>query len=376
MRIAVAIPSFLPDVGGAEFVAHHLAVQWGKQGHEVCVVNWRADEVTHPEATYQVRRFRLLRGAPRIGYHRLPFSWYTVSDLNRLLADFAPDFISGHMGYPMGVYLDRLWPRRPYVVTCHGRDLTSFSWGYRVEYPIDRVLLDALSHSQGAIAISSFAHRLMSELGVPEQTIKDIPNGVDLDRFAKRVSFDLRTCFELPEDAIIVLSVGREHPQKAFATGIRAFAELVTAESRSQRPIHYVVLGRGTSVNQALVNELGVSDRVHLCDGLHGDDLVGAYQQADVYFSPSIWEMMPLVVLESMAAHLPAVVTNVSGSQDLILDGETGHIVEAEDVPAMADALGCLVDSETRRRRFSEATRERVQDYSWDRISRLYLELA
>ncbi len=372
MRIALATPSFLPAVGGAEFVVHCLAMEWRRQGHDVRVFNWVSGEATHPEATYEVRRFRLLRGAPRFGYHRFPFGGYTVRDLNRQLREFAPDFISGHMGYPMGAYLDALSPRRPYVITCHGKDLTAFDWGYRVEYSIEGVLRRALSNSNGAIAISRYAHRLMQELGVPEQTIKDIPNGVVLERFEKAVSFDLRKRFDIPGEAVVVLSVGREHPQKAFATGIRAFAALAERAPHA----HYVILGKSTSQNQPLVDELGLSARVHLCEGLHGDDLVGAYQQADVYFSPSIWEMMSLVVLESMASHTPAVVTNVSGSQDLILDAETGFIVEPEDVPAMAEALGKLVDDAALRARFAEATRERVQAYSWDHVSRLYLELA
>ena len=88
MKIALVSPTFLPAVGGAQFVVHCLAQEWAKQGHEVRVFNWVTDEVAHPDALYSVRRFRLLRGAPRFGYHRFPFSWYTVSDLNRLMREF------------------------------------------------------------------------------------------------------------------------------------------------------------------------------------------------------------------------------------------------------------------------------------------------
>jgi len=95
-----------------ELVAHSLAVEWGKQGHEVLIVNWVTDEATHPEATYLVAKFDLLRGAPRFGYHRFPFSGYTRRRIEKILDDFEPDFISAHMGYPTAHWLASTRPTR------------------------------------------------------------------------------------------------------------------------------------------------------------------------------------------------------------------------------------------------------------------------
>ena len=75
LKIAIVSPSFLPSVGGMEFVAHSLAVEWGKQGHQVLVINWITDKATHPEANYKVARFDTLRGTARVGFHRFPWSW-------------------------------------------------------------------------------------------------------------------------------------------------------------------------------------------------------------------------------------------------------------------------------------------------------------
>ena len=192
MKIAVVCPSFLPSVGGMEFVVHSLAVEWGKQGHEVLVVNLVSDEPTHPDANYQVARFKTLRGAPRFGFHRFPFSGYTRRSIDRILRDFKPDFISAHMGYPAAHWLESSRPRRDYVVTSHGRDITLFDWGFRNQYRIERQLRDALNHSRGAIAISTHARRMMEDLGVDPEVIQDIPNGVDLERFRRSVDFDFR----------------------------------------------------------------------------------------------------------------------------------------------------------------------------------------
>ncbi len=372
MRIALVSPSFLPDVGGAEFVAHNLAMAWGRQGHTVQVLNWVTDRPSHPDATYSVARFSLLRGAPRFGYHRFPFLGYTVRQLERAFSEFRPDFVSGHMGYPTGPYLAGCRPRVPFSLTCHGRDLTHFDWGYRNEYGIDQVMRGAMLASQGVIAISSYARRVLEELGLPVEKIHDIPNGVDLERFARPMGGDVRDLLGIPADTPLVLSVGREHPQKAFAAGIRAFA--LAAGRRPDAPNQ--ILGKGTEANRPLIESLGLEGRVHTHPGLQGDELVGAYRSATVYFSPSVWEMMPLVVLESMAAGIPAVVTNVSGSQDLIVDGKTGFIVEAGDEESMADRLTAVLEDAALRSRLAKATSERVIDYGWDHVARRHLELA
>ena len=369
MRIALIASSFFPSTGGAEAVVHSLAQEWGKQGHEVRIFNWVSSEATHPEAVYSVRRFRLLRGAPRVGYHRFPWGWYTRSDLRKQLKQFGPDCMSVHMAYPTGYYLDGLLPDCPHVVTCHGGDLTKFNWGFRQKYDIDSILRGALENCRGAIAISSFARGLMEELGVSQERIVDIPNGVDLERFRRTSQFDLKDYFGLDQHKRVILSVGREHPQKAYAAGLRAFA----AVADDYPEAHYLLVGKGTAGNQGLCDELKISDRVTFCEGLYGEDLVGVFQQADLFFSPSIWEMMPLVVLEAMAAGLPAVVTNISGSQDLIRSGENGLVVEPGDIDGMSGALGQILGDDDLRKKFSLSILESSEEYSWDRISRLYL---
>jgi glycosyltransferase involved in cell wall biosynthesis len=77
-----------------------------------------------------------------------------------------------------------------------------------------------------------------------------------------------------------------------------------------------------------------------------------------------------------MAAGLPAVVTDVSGSQDVIVSEQNGFVVPPGDVEQMAVAIQRLVDDRALRKRFGEVNREKSELYRWDRISRLYLEHA
>ncbi|NLU23056.1 MAG: glycosyltransferase family 4 protein [Phycisphaerae bacterium] len=351
---------------------HHLACQWSRQGHEVCVMNTITDKATHPDATYSVKRFRMLRGTARFGYHRFPFQGFAVRSIAALLRDFRPDLVSAHFGYPTGVWLSRIRPLPRYLITCHGGELTKFYWGYRQRWNIDAILRDALNDSVGAIAISSHARKLMEEIGVRPDRILDIPNGVDLDKFKSRVDVNIREKLGLPADSLIILSVGRNHPQKAYGTGIRAFAKVAARAPQAR----YVIVGRWLEEWQPLVKELELEERVILCPGLYGDELIAMYQQADIFFSPSIWEMFALVVIEAMAAGLPAVVTNISGSQDAIHTGDNGIVVEPDRPDEMADALLQLIENAPLRRQMGTRNLERSKLYGWDRVSRQYIERA
>jgi glycosyltransferase involved in cell wall biosynthesis len=370
MRIALVTQSFLPRIGGMEFVIHNLACQWHQQGHEVCIFNTVTEQGPAENPGYQVKKYPLPKTFFRLPPHWQPFCTMVGRSLGAQLEQFRPQFISAHSGYPLGIWLSQIKPIPKFLMTCHGRELTKFSWGSRNIYKIDRPLARALNKSAGAVAISRHARTLMEEMGVAASKIVDIPNGVDLPRFQRTVSCNFRGALGLPQEALLLLSVGREHAQKAFDTGIRAFARVA-----GRIPgLYYVLLGRGNSKWQSLVDELGLKGRVICHEGLSGDDLVGAYQQADIFFSPSVWEMMPLVVLEAQACGLPLLVTNVSGSQDIVQSGSNGIVVEAGNEEEMAKAILVLASKGDLRRSMGDSSRARSSQYSWENISRRYLE--
>jgi glycosyltransferase involved in cell wall biosynthesis len=242
--------------------------------------------------------------------------------------------------------------------------------GPRRRFGIDRHIAQALNASAGAVALSSHVRRTMEGMGVAPGKIIDIPNGVESARFRLPVSFDLRSRFGIPKGSRVVLSVGRESWAKDYEMGIRAFVRAAGGDP----DVYYLILGKGVRKWEHLKAELPEAAHVILCEGLHGDELVGAYQQADVFFLPSVKETFPLVVVEAMAAGLPEVVTDVSGSQDAIKDQENGLVVPPGDVEAAASALRKLLDDQSLGKRLGAANRERAALYDWGRISRMYLD--
>lgn len=373
MRIALATLGFLPSRGGGEYVVHHLANEWASQGHEVRVFNAITDEVVHPEAAYSVARYRVMRGCRRFGYHRFPWRQVSSLTLGRGLRRFAPDYISAHFAYPVALYLADLAPAARWTVTAHGGDVVRDAPGSdRDRYVIDETLGRALRAATAVISIAPIARRSVEELGVPSAQCFDIPNGVRLADFRAPARFNLRSHFGLPADARVILTVGRNFPQKNLAMGIRAFREVL----RQVPGAFYVLVGKGTSRLAPLVEELGLAGRVILHEELLGDSLVGAHQQASVYLSTSVWEFCPLVILEAIAAGTPQVATDVPGNRELIVPGPTGLLVPLQSVEAMSNALVTLLSSEDLRAQWRENCLRRAQSIGWDQVARRYLEAA
>jgi glycosyltransferase involved in cell wall biosynthesis len=185
----------------------------------------------------------------------------------------------------------------------------------------------------------------------------------------------VRRELDVAPESLLVVSVGRLHPQKGFSDMLRAFA--ATAARFPNAELRIVGRGRLQRTLQAEIDALDLGGRVALL-GLRRD-VPRLLAASDVYLSTSIWEGLPVAILEAMAAGLPIVATRV-GDVPHVVTGDAGTLVEASDVEGVSRALsGVLEDPELRRLR-SQAALERVSEHfsrrAWGkRLLELYTQL-
>jgi glycosyltransferase involved in cell wall biosynthesis len=86
-------------------------------------------------------------------------------------------------------------------------------------------------------------------------------------------------------------------------------------------------------------------------------------QSADLFVFASKREGLPVAVMEAMASGLPIVATKVRGNRDLVVEGETGFLVEVGDATTLARRVAQLLANEELRRSFGRRARERIQAY-------------
>jgi glycosyltransferase involved in cell wall biosynthesis len=157
----------------------------------------------------------------------------------------------------------------------------------------------------------------------------------------------------------LVGSVGRLVEQKGYRYLLEAIALL---RSRHTIDAQLVIAGEGPGLTmlQALARRFDVEDRVSFLG--HREDaprLVGAL---DVYVQASIYEGLPMALLEAMAAGAPIVATDVGGVRDAVVHGETGLLVPPRDAVALANALAALIGDDEARKSMGTAGRQAAHE--------------
>jgi glycosyltransferase involved in cell wall biosynthesis len=109
------------------------------------------------------------------------------------------------------------------------------------------------------------------------------------------------------------------------------------------------------------VDSMGLSAHVDVLGWVSGDTKVQAFLDADVYCLPSYAENLPVSVLEAMAARLPVVSTDIAGTPEAVIDGETGFLVTPGDRSAIAEKLTVLLANQTLRKKMAQAGRARAE---------------
>jgi glycosyltransferase involved in cell wall biosynthesis len=98
---------------------------------------------------------------------------------------------------------------------------------------------------------------------------------------------------------------------------------------------------------------------------LYGDDLAGAYAATDIFVFPAANETLGNVVLEAMASGLPVVAAQAGGPLDIVVEGVTGLLFDANDPEALVDSVRRLVDDPAYARQMGAGGRARAKARSW-----------
>lgn len=183
---------------------------------------------------------------------------------------------------------------------------------------------------------------------IPRRKLLTIPNGIDARLFDAPVDrHAVRQELGVPVDAELLLLGARLEEQKGIPYLLQAMATLATTRPR----VHLALAGIG-SLREMLGEEahrLGIAERVHFL-GVRLD-MPRLLAAADVFVMSSVWEGLPMIILEALAARCAIVSTAVGGVPSAVVDGETGTLVPPRDPAALAAGIAAMLDDDARRAR-------------------------
>ena len=293
--------------------------------------------------------------------HR-PFE--VINRLSHALRKFQPQIIQSFLFHAnLASRLAAPWARRPWVVG-----------GLRVAEREKRwhLLLDRLTSwlSTGSVCVSEGVLVFSRDIArISPQRLIVIPNGIDPGPFDQAKEFP-RKELKITSEAHLALFVGRLDRQKGIPALLEA-SKLVIAQCPDW---HLVLVGDGpcrTWMLEEVAAQPSLAERVHWL-GVR-DDIPALLKACDVLVLPSLWEGMPNVILEAMAASKAVVATSVEGTEELVVADETGWLVPPGDAQELSTALLSAAVNPDRCRHFGLRGRERIERrFSINQIVRAY----
>jgi glycosyltransferase involved in cell wall biosynthesis len=223
----------------------------------------------------------------------------------------------------------------------------------------------AFRQAKIAVAVSEQVKQELLSIGVDEQRIKVIFNGVDPQEFYP--SPVDRSQVGLPDGVPVAVFAGDIRlNRKNLDSVLYALAQVPS--------LHLAVVGSvDGSPYPKLAEQLGISDRVHFLGFRH--DIADVMRTCDLFVFPSRYEPFGMVVSEAMAVGLPVITAANVGAAEIVTP-ECGIVIpHSEDIPALAQALKVLADDETLRKRMGKAGQAIAEQHSWVSKAKVYIDL-
>ena len=266
----------------------------------------------------------------------------------------------------------------PMAAIVHGRDVTKPG---PYQHLLVRRILDALD---AVLPVSRATAAECVKRGMSEEKVHIVPNGVDTGRFARLTDFATRRRalvkalgdpnHPLPDEALLLCSVGRQVRRKGFAWFVEAVMPLLPND------VHYWLAGTGPQAKAiaAAARQHGLTHRLRQLGRISDEALSLLYGGADLFVMPNIHvpgdiEGFGIVMLEAGMSGLPAIAARLEGIQDVIIDGANGHLLESGNAWAFSEALMAYYhDRSALEVAAHRVVRHTAQTFSWSAVADRY----
>jgi len=291
-------------------------------------------------------------------HERFAFDRNIIPQLRAIVDARQPEVIHTHaVKSHFLVWLTRL--HRRYRWIAFHRGYTRENLKVRGYNQLDRL---CLSKADQVVTVCEAFARDLRRMGVHRDKIIVRHNMVP--RFtpcSAEESEEVRKAWAVPPDAHLLLSVGRLSPEKGHLDLIDAINEL--RDMPVSRRFHLLIVGSGSeqSAIQQKIEHLRLGGLVTLAGQQH--DMRPYYTAADIVVLPSHSEGSPNVLLEAMAAGIPAVATSVGGIPEIATNEQTALLVEGKNPPVMAKAILRLLEDERLRQQLGASAAKSALGY-------------
>lgn len=361
-----------PSAGGSGIVATELGTALAERGHDIHFIcsstpfriREQPDNLTvHAVETHDYPLFE-----------HPPYTLALAVKMHQVTSSHGLDLLHVHYAIPhtaSAILASRMGNQPlPVVSTLHGTDITLV--GRHPSY--HHITRYCIEESDRVTAVSEFLAEETRRIFETDKAIEVIPNFVDCDKYRPAPESAFRKLFAR-QDQLIVMHASNFRPVKRPEMVVEVFSRLAR-----RKDCVLLMVGDGPELAAAerSVQQLRLSGQVRFLGAR--DEMERIMPLADLYLQPSEHESFGLAALEAMSCGVPTLMTAVGGPGELIIDKESGFLIDPDDIGqwvATADSL--LADGDFRRR-VGDAARRRVLTSFCptavvDKYERLFLRL-
>lgn len=382
MRIVIFSDTYPPEINGVATSVYNLTKTLRAHGDEVLVVttNIYAKELSLKDGILRIPGIKLTW----LYDYRLAYLYNR--DAMKIIRAFHADLFHNQADWGVGWFGSIAAAKLgvPTVYTFHS-DLEDYVY-YVTHGHFDRAARGIMrsyfkfnsSHVDEFITPSLKTKEYMRSIGV-DRSISILPTGIDFDAYKdslvdQKKLAAIREKNRIPEDAFVVLSLGRVAKEKSIDLCLRGYAKhrLEHPEENSL----FVVVGGGPALEelQELSKSLGISEYVRFLGPVPQTEVPLYYRLGDVFVSASITETQGLTFMESMASGIPLLARYDDSLANTIRDGENGFFfLDDEDFPKKLEIIQSLKPEE--RTKLIKAAREGLAPYSLERFYENIMEV-
>lgn len=257
--------------------------------------------------------------------------------LNKILEEEKIDIVHAH-GTRAAFYIGILSLIKPikFVYTVHG-----FSYRRGVKTLKNQLSMQVerfiANKSKKVISVSDTDRKDAIQIGILKQSNSTtIYNSVDDKEFLKKKILNFN------KETIKICTIGRFVEQKGYEYLIKAIPEIIKKKPNSE----FILIGDGPLKNEMeyLSKELGVNQYIKFLG--YRNDVSKILVNSDIFVLPSLWEGLPISVIEALASKVPVVATSVNGTVEIVESGSSGVLVRPKDVEELAQAIVDILENE------------------------------
>ncbi|MDI9633244.1 MAG: glycosyltransferase [Methanolinea sp.] len=277
------------------------------------------------------------------------------------------DLIHAHFTWPCGYAAAHLNKKLkiPTIITAHGYDIYSLpfrddEWRDKIEF--------TLNNADHIITVSNHNVDFIKKLNI-FKPVTVIPNGYDEELFSFKNREEIKIALNLPENKVIILSIGNLEEIK----GHKYLIEAINIVKKIKKDILCIIIGAGKLQRSVIqqIRSLELENNIILMSPKPHQEIPLWMNAADLFVLPSLSEGNPTVMFEALGCGLPFVGTRVGGVPEIITSEDYGLLVEPGNAEDLAEKILIALDKEWDR----EKIRKYAEQFTWENIAKQIVEV-